>query len=113
MYCSIVLGANDLIGNDERLTYFKMLKFFTWNVKSIDRQAMMMNSQSIGGLHLGNLCNQIPEKVQTILEVIFQLYREKKISPKIDSIWKLEDIREATKLLVNRKNMGKVLIKIN
>lgn len=73
---------------------------------------LVMNNRCIAGLHLGTLLEKDRDKVEDALNDIFDLYREGRVKPKIDSIWPLEDYQYAIKVLTQRQNVGKVLLKV-
>lgn len=71
---------------------------------------LMMGSTCIAGLHLGIISEKDPSLIQNTINKIFSLLSEKKIEIKIDSVWSIDDILEATKVLQQRRNIGKVLL---
>lgn len=72
-----------------------------------------MHNRVISGVHLGTFIEKDPSKVRTYLAKIFDLLREGKIKPRIDSVWTLDEIVEATKVLAERRNVGKVLLAVS
>lgn len=67
----------------------------------------------MSGLHLGVLAEKDPTYVRNALQEIYTLFLNNKIKPKIDSIWGFDEIVDATKLLAERRNIGKVLLKVD
>lgn len=82
-------------------------------MKEISPTSLIVNNRSVSGLHLGILAQKERTKICETLDTVFALTREGKIKPKIDSIWPLEDVITATKILAERCNVGKVLLSIN
>lgn len=108
----VLTGANSLIENDKKLSAITLFKAW-WNMKGISPSALILNNRAVSGLHLGILAEKEPIKVRKALDNIFALLKEGKIEPKIDSIWPIEDVVIATKVLGERCNVGKVLLAIN
>lgn len=71
-----------------------------------------MNNRVVSGLHLAVLLENEPAKVAKALEDIFNLLRQGKIQPRIHTECTMEEIVKACKILAERKNIGKVLVKI-
>ncbi|KAF2897023.1 hypothetical protein ILUMI_09139 [Ignelater luminosus] len=107
-----LIGANNIIQNDKKLSALTLLKAW-WNMKEISPTSLIVNNRSVSGLHLGILAQKERTKICETLDTLFVLMREGKIKPKIDSIWPLEDVVTATKILAERCNVGKVLLSIN
>lgn len=74
---------------------------------------LITGSQSVSGLHLGLLALYERDVVNEVFAKICDLYERQKISPKIDSTWKFHQIVEATKILAERRNVGKVILEVN
>lgn len=108
----VLLGANNLVTNDEKISLFAKLTAW-WYTSDVSLLSLMMNNRTVGAVHLGVLVESEPEKVRSSLDEIFKLIRLGKICPKIDSVWNLEKIEAATKTLAERRNKGKVLLKID
>ncbi|XP_018330251.1 synaptic vesicle membrane protein VAT-1 homolog [Agrilus planipennis] len=105
----ILIGANHLIKNEQKLSTLSMLKAW-WNMKSVSPEILVRNNRVIAGLHLGTLIEKDRKRVTEALHAIFSLLKEGKIQPKIDSVWKIDQIVDATKVLAQRQNVGKVLL---
>lgn len=70
----------------------------------------MQHNGVIAGLHLGILAEKEPEKVKKNFEYICHLLFTGRIKPRIDSVWPMDDVVKATKVLAERRNVGKVLL---
>lgn len=105
----VLTGANSIIQNDKKLSAITLLKAW-WNMKEISPTSLIVNNRAVSGLHLGVLSEKEPVKVQKALDSLFVLLKDGKIDPKIDSIWPIEDVITATKILGERCNVGKVLL---
>lgn len=106
----VILGANNIIQNENKLSMMTLLKLW-WTTKNISPESLVMHNRVVAGLHLGTLMENNLGKIRETLNHIFELLKEGKIKPVVDSIWKLNEIVQATKILAERKNIGKVLLK--
>lgn len=97
--------------DEKKLSTLDLLKLW-WHTKYIKPLDLVMNNRTVSGLHLAVLLENNPEKVRNALNEIFDLLRKGKIKPRIHSECKMEDIVGASKILAERKNIGKVLVKI-
>jgi len=107
----ILTGANSIIQNDKKLSKLTLLKAW-WNMKEISPTSLIVNNRAVAGLHLGILAERQPHKIHKALETVLALLKDGKIQPKVDSVWPLEDVVTATKILGERCNVGKVLLSI-
>ncbi|XP_064213648.1 synaptic vesicle membrane protein VAT-1 homolog [Tribolium castaneum] len=105
----VLIGANNLIQNEQKLSIFTLLKGWL-TTKNVDLEELITRNRVAAGLHLGTLIEKDPGRVRDALGVIFKMMEEKKLKVKIDSVHPMEKIVDATKLLAERKNVGKVLI---
>lgn len=103
----VFLGANNLITNEEKLSFGDAV------TKDVSLESLIVNNRFVGGLHLGTLTEKVPLKVRGVLKDIFDMLQKGQIKPRIDSVYALDDIVEATRLLAERKNVGKILIRVN
>lgn len=100
------LGSNEIIQDEKKID----LETLSVN-NSISLTSLIMNSISVAGLHLGIIAEKEPIIFKKKLNDLFQMLVENKINPKIDSVWPFDEIVEATKLLQERRNVGKVLLR--
>ncbi|XP_059470512.1 synaptic vesicle membrane protein VAT-1 homolog [Neocloeon triangulifer] len=107
---AVLTGASSMLNNDRKLSFWDMLCVW-WRTKSISPTEMINESKVVAGLHLANLLRDDPVRVRQALQTLFSMYEQKLISPKIDSVWPFEKVVEANKLLQERKNIGKVILK--
>ncbi|MBA45721.1 MAG: alcohol dehydrogenase, partial [Euryarchaeota archaeon] len=79
-----------------------------WQMPKFDPLRMMNSNKSVFGVHLGTW-----EKDEIMIEQmqdIVNMYQNGKLSPIIDSIFKLDDVSKAHIHMHNRKNKGKILL---
>ncbi|RZC35906.1 synaptic vesicle membrane protein VAT-1 -like [Asbolus verrucosus] len=105
----VLIGANNLIQNEQRLSAFSLIRAWL-KTKNVSLEALITQNRVVAGLHLGTLIEKDPGKVKDALERIFKLLEEKKLAVRIHSVHSMDNIVEATRLLAERKNIGKVLI---
>ncbi|KAF5288314.1 hypothetical protein FQR65_LT12048 [Abscondita terminalis] len=108
----VLIGANSVLRNDKKLSLFSALKVW-WNTKYIVPKDLMINSRSVSGLHLGILAEKEPEKIIKALEYIYELLKQEKINPIIQECLTIDEVAKASKILAERRNIGKVLLTIN
>ncbi|CAH1116260.1 unnamed protein product [Phaedon cochleariae] len=108
----VIIGANNYIQNDQKISMLSLLKSW-WTMKNVSIESLITNSRVVAGLHLGMLVERDRNKVQKTLEHIFKLIKDEILKPLIHSTMPMAQIVSATRLLAERKNVGKVLIKIS
>lgn len=91
---------------------FSMLQTW-WKSKTVNLMDLIIGSQSISGLHLGLLAMNERDVVKEALDKIFVMYQDGSIKPTIHSTCKFEDVVDATKVLAERRNIGKVLLEVD
>ncbi|XP_028149542.2 synaptic vesicle membrane protein VAT-1 homolog [Diabrotica virgifera virgifera] len=106
----ILIGANNAVTNMNELDTPPIEESPTVDHDNVPLLSLLINNRVVSGLHLGILLATDPEKIEHTLDVIFSMIEDKQISPLIHSVWKMSEFVEATKLLEERKNVGKVLI---
>ncbi|GLV34967.1 Fatty acid synthase 1 [Carabus blaptoides fortunei] len=102
----ILIGVNNIIRNEKQLP----AEAFQNMASQIPVTNLMMGSTCIAGLHLGIITEENPSLIENSLKKIFSLLSENKIELNIDSVWSMDDIHEATKVIQERRNIGKVLL---
>uniref|UniRef100_A0A1B6IQ36 Enoyl reductase (ER) domain-containing protein n=1 Tax=Homalodisca liturata TaxID=320908 RepID=A0A1B6IQ36_9HEMI len=105
----ILTGVNCVVQEDES----KVAKAFESIASSVvPMQELVMGNKSVCGLHLGTLLRDNPKTFHTAVEQIFSLCQQGLIEPRIHAVFPLSKASEAIKLLAERKNIGKVLLKV-
>ncbi|XKL60105.1 hypothetical protein PGB90_001121 [Kerria lacca] len=107
----VVIGANHIISGEKKLNFLQFMKSW-WNTKNIRVVDLIINNWIVAGLNLANLIENTPEKVHDVMNIIFEMCINGKIKPRIDSVYNINEVTDAMKKLANRKNIGKVIIKI-
>lgn len=108
----VVIGANNLIRNEQKLSPWMLLKAW-WRNPPIPVMVLMNKSQSFSGFHLGNLAIEETQLVHEVFNCIYDDVISGKLRPRIHAVFPFDEIVKATKLLAERKNIGKILLKTN
>ncbi|VVC32835.1 Hypothetical protein CINCED_3A000324 [Cinara cedri] len=107
----VIIGGSCYI-NGDKLNMFRSMAL-KWQTKNLVPRTMIENNISVSGLHLGLLFETNPTKIRDIMEELFQMMKDKLIKPKIHTTLPFEEVIAAQRLLSERENYGKVLLKIN
>lgn len=107
----IAIGANNVVDDKKKLSMFDFFKLW-WSQESLSLQEFMMYNRGVSGLHLGLLAEQNPVLMRKNFKKICRLLQLNKIKSHIDSEYEMENIVDATRKLGERKNIGKIVLKI-
>ncbi|KAF3686449.1 Synaptic vesicle membrane protein VAT-1 -like protein-like [Channa argus] len=86
--------------------------FIWWQVEKVNPIKLYEENKVIAGFSLLNLlfkqgrCNL----VKTVMDKLLCLYDQKKIKPVVDSLWALEEVKEAMQRIHDRVNIGKLIL---
>ncbi|MPC84144.1 Synaptic vesicle membrane protein VAT-1 [Portunus trituberculatus] len=105
----VLIGARSMVGKEHR-SLWQVFKVW-WDTKNVTPYSLVMNNHGIAGFNLNELRNKDPAEFTQGWKIILEMITTKKIQPKIDSVWKFDDIVEASRQITERKNIGKVIIK--
>ncbi|KAL6956934.1 Type I Polyketide synthase, partial [Sarracenia purpurea var. burkii] len=102
-------SANVVTG--ETKSIFSVAKSW-WQVDKVSPVKLFEENKTIAGFNLRHLLYQQnnADYVHGILNKVFDLWKESKIAPVIDSKWALEDVSEAMQKMHDRKNVGKLVL---
>lgn len=101
-----------MIDNPYKISIISMLQTW-WKTKSVNMIELIKGNQAVAGLHLGLLALNERDLVNEALLKIFEMFRDGSIKPNVHSTWNFDNIVEATKLLAERRNIGKVLLELD
>lgn len=104
----IHIGISSMISGEKR-NILKNLKVW-WQTKNISIYNIIQKNHAICGLSISNILENDSVTFKAAIQSIIQLYAEGKIKPRIDSVWSFDEVIEATKCMVERKNIGKVVL---
>jgi NADPH:quinone reductase-like Zn-dependent oxidoreductase len=71
--------------------------------------ALMNQNRAVAGVNVGHLWDEIPMLTAEV-EALLQLYREGKIKPTIDHVFKFSEVADAHRRIHEHKNVGKVVL---
>uniref|UniRef100_A0A8D8Z3P1 Synaptic vesicle membrane protein VAT-1 homolog n=1 Tax=Cacopsylla melanoneura TaxID=428564 RepID=A0A8D8Z3P1_9HEMI len=78
---------------------------------SVEYLDLVMNNRSISGLHVGLICENAPLRVKACMEHLFTLCMEEKIAPIVHATFTFDQIQNAQEELLERRNIGKILLR--
>ncbi len=99
-------GASSAIPGKKRNILAALKMWF--QTPKFDPLRMMNSNKSVFGVHLGTWEKEEIMKEQ--MKDIVNMYQNGKLSPVVDSIFKLDDVSKAHIHMHNRKNKGKILL---
>ncbi|CDQ62380.1 unnamed protein product [Oncorhynchus mykiss] len=106
-------GCSSNMVTGETKSFFSLAKSW-WQVEKVNPIKLYEENKVIAGFSLLNLlfkqgrCGQ----VKTVVEKLFSLYNQKKIKPVVDSLWALEEVKEAMQRIHDRGNIGKLILDV-
>lgn len=106
---AVLIGARGMVGKEQR-SLWQLFKVW-WTTKNVSPYSLIMNNHAIAGFHLNELRNKGLAEFTRGWKKVLELITSEKVHPRIDSVWRFEDIIEASKQISERKNIGKVVIK--
>ncbi|KAK2920183.1 synaptic vesicle membrane protein VAT-1 homolog-like isoform X1 [Channa argus] len=106
----ILYGASNMVTGETK-SFFSFAKSW-WQVEKVNPIKLYEENKVIAGFSLLNLlfkqgrCNL----VKTVMDKLLCLYDQKKIKPVVDSLWALEEVKEAMQRIHDRVNIGKLIL---
>jgi synaptic vesicle membrane protein VAT-1 len=82
-----------------------------WQLTKVKRWGplqLMNDNRAVSGVNLGHLFGEVA-LLQQAMQALFQLFRDGRISPKVDRVFPLAEGAAAHRFLQERRNVGKVL----
>jgi NADPH:quinone reductase-like Zn-dependent oxidoreductase len=98
--------ANMSVGEKRNLFHVAM-NFF--KIPKFSPMALMDQNRAVAGVNMGHLWREV-ELLTGEMRDLLQLYREGKIKPTVDSVFKFADAPSAHRRMHERKNVGKVVL---
>lgn len=92
--------------------YFSPWKAFKtwWQTKLVNVFALCKESNAVCGLSLAMVSESDPQRMLDVMQRLTELYEQGKIKPHIDSEWPFEDVVKAMEQIVERRNVGKIIL---
>ena len=112
----------DMIGGQYALDSVKSLKwngrvvvvgFASGSIPGIPANRLLLKNASAIGLYWGELAYREPDSIKKDFLKLEDLYKRKLIQPSNHKTFKLENASEALKYLLERKNIGKIVLRVN
>ncbi len=112
----------DMIGGQYALDSVKSLKwngrfvvvgFASGSIPNIPANRLLLKNASAIGLYWGELAYREPNSIKKDFLKLEELYKRKLIQPSNHKTFKLENASEALKYLLERKNIGKIVLRVN
>ena len=85
--------------------------FASGSIPEIPANRLLLKNAKADGLYWGEYAYRYPKKIEEDFLVMQKLYIGKKIKPNIDREFSLKDAAKALNYLIERKNLGKVILK--
>ena len=112
----------DMIGGQYALDSVKSLKwngrfvvvgFASGNIPNIPANRLLLKNASAIGLYWGELAYREPNSIKKDFLKLEELYNRNLLKPNNHKTFKLENASEALQYLLERKNIGKLVLKVN
>ena len=112
----------DMIGGQYALDSIKSLKwngrfvvvgFASGNIPSVPANRLLLKNASAIGLYWGELAYREPNSIKKDFLKLEEFYKKRLIQPMNHKSFKLENASEALKYLLERKNIGKIILSVN
>jgi NADPH:quinone reductase-like Zn-dependent oxidoreductase len=71
--------------------------------------SLMDHNRAVAGVNIGHLWNRV-DMLTGEIDALLALYRDNKIKPTIDHVFKFADVVEAHRRMHQRKNIGKIVL---
>lgn len=106
----ILYGSSNVVTGETK-SFFSVARSW-WQVDKVSPIKLFDENKSLAGFNLRHLLYQQDgsEYVRSTVEKIFDLWKDGKVKPVVDSAWALEDVAEAMQKMHDRKNIGKLVL---
>ncbi|XP_056268766.1 synaptic vesicle membrane protein VAT-1 homolog-like [Pseudoliparis swirei] len=108
----ILYGASNLVTGETK-SFFSFAKSW-WQVEKVNPIKLYEENKVIAGFSLLNLLFKHGKcsLVKSVMDKLLCLYDQKKIKPVVDSLWALEEVKEAMQRIHDRGNIGKLILDV-
>uniref|UniRef100_A0A6B2EMA7 Putative vesicle amine transport protein n=1 Tax=Phlebotomus kandelakii TaxID=1109342 RepID=A0A6B2EMA7_9DIPT len=106
----ILYGSSNVVTGETK-SFFSVARSW-WQVDKVSPIKLFDENKSLAGFNLRHLLYQQDgvDYVKNTISAVFDLWKDGKIKPTIDSTWALEDVAEAMQKMHDRKNIGKLIL---
>ncbi|XP_035274869.1 synaptic vesicle membrane protein VAT-1 homolog-like isoform X2 [Anguilla rostrata] len=108
----ILYGSSNMVTGETK-SFFSFAKSW-WQVEKVNPIKLFEENKVIAGFSLLNLLFKQGRAnvVKTVMQKLISLYDQKKIRPLVDSLWALEEVKEAMQRIHDRGNIGKLILDV-
>ncbi|XP_035508360.1 synaptic vesicle membrane protein VAT-1 homolog-like [Morone saxatilis] len=108
----ILYGASNMVTGETK-SFFSFAKSW-WQVEKVNPIKLYEENKVIAGFSLLNLLFKHGKcsLVKSVMDKLLCLYDQKKIKPVVDSLWALEEVKEAMQRIHDRGNIGKLILDV-
>ncbi|CAL8243672.1 unnamed protein product [Lota lota] len=108
----ILYGASNMVTGETK-SFFSIAKSW-WQVEKVNPIKLYEENKVIAGFSLLNLLFKQGGcvRVKTVMDKLLSLYNQGRIKPVVDSLWALEEVKEAMQRIHDRGNVGKLILDI-
>ncbi|CAM9287744.1 unnamed protein product [Lampetra planeri] len=108
----ILYGASNMVTGETK-SFFSFAKSW-WQVEKVNPIKLYEDNKVMAGFSLLNLLFKQGRHtlVKSVMDKLVCLYNQKKIKPVVDSLWALEEVKEAMQRIHDRGNVGKLILDV-
>ncbi|CAN9507085.1 unnamed protein product [Ophioblennius macclurei] len=108
----VLYGASNMVTGETK-SFFSFAKSW-WQVEKVNPIKLYEENKVIAGFSLLNLLFKQGRcsLVKSVMDKLLTLYEQKKIKPVVDSLWALEEVKEAMQRIHDRGNVGKLILDV-
>ncbi|XP_074522136.1 synaptic vesicle membrane protein VAT-1 homolog-like [Halichoeres trimaculatus] len=108
----ILYGASNMVTGETK-SFFSFAKSW-WQVEKVNPIKLYEESKIMAGFSLLNILFKHGKcsLVKSVMDKLLCLYAQKKIRPVVDSLWALEEVKEAMQRIHDRVNIGKLILDV-
>jgi NADPH:quinone reductase-like Zn-dependent oxidoreductase len=103
----IAFGFANMAAGEKRNLFHVVSNFF--KVPKFSPMSLMDHNRAVAGVNMGHLVSEVDLLIAE-MRALLALYRDGKIKPIIDSVYKFDDAPNAHRRMHDRKNIGKVVL---
>ncbi|XP_049478343.1 synaptic vesicle membrane protein VAT-1 homolog-like [Panthera uncia] len=108
----ILYGSSNMVTGETK-SFFSFAKSW-WQVEKVNPIKLYEENKVIAGFSLLNLLFKQGRAglIRGVVDKLTELYNQKKIKPVVDSLWALEEVKEAMQRIHDRGNIGKLILDV-
>ncbi|XP_060644394.2 synaptic vesicle membrane protein VAT-1 homolog-like [Anolis sagrei] len=108
----ILYGSSNMVTGETK-SFFSFAKSW-WQVEKVNPIKLYEENKVMAGFSLLNLLFKQNRSglIHNVMDKLLKLYNEKKIKPRVDSLWALEEVKEAMQRIHDRGNIGKLILDV-